>query len=238
MKKYLFLAYPLALYLLLVVPALLFSAPFRAHWHTSPAVLQSFCSIVICVIYGYGRRRKDNIPGRIPWGPALGWGLAGLAVQAAVWLGFCGKVLVTVSWKYYLSESLWSYFWIAVSEELLFREYLITRLRRLHTPLWAILLASSVIFSVSHGEQTLFLFVQRAVMGVGFGWMYYRWNNLTICIATHWVFNAMLSVMQPQQGAIESVYGVPHFGITLLLSLTALLGIIVAYWINKSKFAV
>lgn len=238
MKKYLFLGYPFLCFLSLYIPTLLIGAIFRETLHIPLIIVQSFCDIAICLVYYTGRRRKDSIKDPVSLKMILIWGGIGLSVQAIILFGLCSKALLSLHWTYYVFELIWSFFWVALCEELLFREFLMSRFKRLHTPVWISLVVSALLFALLHKNTSLFVFIQRFLLGVVFGWIYYRMNNITLVVVVHWIFDVVLSVLQKAEVAISAVYSMEHLGLIMVLCALSVLGIIVAYWINKSKFAV
>lgn len=100
-------------------------------------------------------------------------------------------------------------------EEVLFRGFLITRLKFIVRNIWAALIISSLLFGVIHSYQDLLAMVQISIIAVIMGGLFILRGNLTAPILVHTVFDfANLTVYMygpeimnrlQQQGILRSV---------------------------------
>ena len=82
-------------------------------------------------------------------------------------------------------------------EEVLVVGYLITRLRQLHWPFWAVLGTSAVLRGSYHLYQGLGGFLGNAVMGLVFGWFYLRFRRLWPLVIAHSLIDTVVFVAYP-----------------------------------------
>ncbi|MBN1524314.1 MAG: CPBP family intramembrane metalloprotease [Spirochaetales bacterium] len=84
---------------------------------------------------------------------------------------------------------------VGYKEEFFFRSYLFTRLQEMRLPVWAAVLAASVIFGSLHFYQGIMgIFV---TMGIGFifQWLYIQTRNLHVVAAAHALYNFSLFLL-------------------------------------------
>lgn len=92
-------------------------------------------------------------------------------------------------------------FWVA--EELIFRGYLLQKLRR-RLSFRAALLISSAAFSVEHVFGGVPIMVLGFVMSLWFGWLMIKTNSIVAPIIAHWAFDfSALYIYLPLKGITE-----------------------------------
>ncbi|WP_440711213.1 CPBP family intramembrane glutamic endopeptidase [Herbiconiux sp. YIM B11900] len=77
----------------------------------------------------------------------------------------------------------------ALQEELIVIGYLFTRLRQLGWHKWQIILSAAVLRGSYHLYQGIGPFVGNVVMGVVFGWCYWRWGRVMPLVVAHWIID-------------------------------------------------
>ena len=77
----------------------------------------------------------------------------------------------------------------ALSEELIVVAYLFDRFKRLGVGPWATILSSALLRGSYHLYQGFGGFIGNAIMGVVFGWAYYRWGRSLPLIIAHWILD-------------------------------------------------
>jgi membrane protease YdiL (CAAX protease family) len=79
----------------------------------------------------------------------------------------------------------------ALQEELIVVGYLFTRLRQLGWQKWRIILSAAVLRGSYHLYQGIGPFVGNVVMGVVFGWCYWRWGRTMPLVVAHWIIDIL-----------------------------------------------
>jgi membrane protease YdiL (CAAX protease family) len=77
----------------------------------------------------------------------------------------------------------------ALQEEVIVVGYLFTRLRQLGWNKWTIILAAAVLRGSYHLYQGIGPFFGNAVMGIVFGWCYWRWGRVMPLVIAHWTID-------------------------------------------------
>lgn len=77
----------------------------------------------------------------------------------------------------------------ALQEEIIVVGYLFTRLRQLGWGKWRIILSSAVLRGSYHLYQGIGPFFGNVVMGVVFGWCYWRWGRVMPLVIAHWIID-------------------------------------------------
>jgi membrane protease YdiL (CAAX protease family) len=77
----------------------------------------------------------------------------------------------------------------ALQEELIVVGYLFTRLRQLGWHKWQIILSAAVLRGSYHLYQGIGPFFGNVVMGVVFGWCYWRWGRTMPLVVAHWIID-------------------------------------------------
>jgi len=236
MRKVLFLVYPVWLYVVFSLPALLLSSIL----YTKGVDLitgNSFGAMGMVLLHMRRKRKKMTELPAMPWKRIfLVTGV--MMIPAASLTAFLtGKAFPAMHLTPWLINCTWSFFWISCCEELLFREFLITRMKKADFSRWLILMLPALLFSLCHRPESVSLLLQRAVMGIVLGYLYFKKGDIALCISTHWVYNIILYTFQYFLPRVTTMYSASRAALNLLLCLFSLLGIVVAYSINKSKFA-
>lgn len=86
---------------------------------------------------------------------------------------------------------------VAISEETLFRGYLLLRLPDLTRPMWATVLLSAAIFAIGHGYEGTAGVATVGVMGVVFALVYLWRKSLVAPITIHFLQNFLGIVLVP-----------------------------------------
>ncbi|WP_291049322.1 CPBP family intramembrane glutamic endopeptidase [Herbiconiux sp.] len=140
---------------------------------------------------GFDLRRPASDVGR-GWLLVLVIGVPGIALY------FVGRALgITVDVQ---PAPLDTYWWTtpililsalraALQEELIVVAYLFTRLRQLGWHKWQIILSAAVLRGSYHLYQGIGPFVGNVVMGVVFGWCYWRWGRVMPLVIAHWIID-------------------------------------------------
>ncbi|WP_066040401.1 CPBP family intramembrane glutamic endopeptidase [Herbiconiux solani] len=77
----------------------------------------------------------------------------------------------------------------ALQEELIVVGYLFTRLRQLGWSKWTIIGSAAVLRGSYHLYQGIGPFFGNVVMGVVFGWCYWRWGRTMPLVIAHWIID-------------------------------------------------
>jgi membrane protease YdiL (CAAX protease family) len=77
----------------------------------------------------------------------------------------------------------------ALQEELIVVGYLFTRLRQLGLGKWQIILSAAVLRGSYHLYQGIGPFFGNVVMGIVFGWCYWRWGRVMPLVIAHWIID-------------------------------------------------
>jgi len=77
----------------------------------------------------------------------------------------------------------------ALQEELIVVGYLFTRLRQLGWGKWQIILSAAVLRGSYHLYQGIGPFFGNVVMGIVFGWCYWRWGRVMPLVIAHWIID-------------------------------------------------
>ena len=85
----------------------------------------------------------------------------------------------------------------ALSEEIIVVGYLFTRLRELGWGKWTIILSAAVLRGSYHLYQGFGPFVGNAIMGVVFGWCYWRWGRTMPLVIAHSILDVVSFVGYP-----------------------------------------
>lgn len=236
MRKYLFIAYPVGLYLIFGLPVLLLSAILYSGG-IDLLTANSVGAMGITLLHMRRKRRKMTTLPAMPWKRMfLLTGIMMIPVVSFTAV-LTGKAFLQIPLTPWLINCTWSFFWVACCEELLFREFLITRMQEARIPAWVILILPAVMFSLCHRPESLSLLLQRFVLGTCFGFLYLKKRDIALCMATHWVYNMILYTFQYSLPDVTALYSASRAALNVLLCMLSLLGIVVAYSINKSKFA-
>ena len=142
-----------------------------------------------------------------------------------------------MDWKTYLPVVLGTFFWASLSEELLFREFLITRMKETGMTAWVMIPLTALLFSLCHRPETGSLFLQRLVTGMLLGYLYLGSGDIALTVSTHWIYNTIVYTFQMTLPSVTLLYSSGRAGLNVLFCLLSLLGTVVVYSINKSKFA-
>ncbi|MDD4920499.1 MAG: type II CAAX endopeptidase family protein [Bacteroidales bacterium] len=236
MRKVLFLAYPVWLYVVFSLPALLLSAILYTQG-VDIITINSIGAVGMVLLHMRRKRKKMTELPEMPWKRMfLITGIIMIPV-ATLTAGLTGKAFFNMPLTPWLINCTWSFFWISCCEELLFREFLITRMKERGFPWWLILMLPALLFSLCHRPESVSLLIQRAAMGIILGFLYFKIGDIALCISTHWVYNIILYTFQYFLPRVTTLYSASRAALNVLLCMLSLLGIVVAYSINKSKFA-
>ncbi|HOO43289.1 MAG TPA: CPBP family intramembrane metalloprotease [Bacteroidales bacterium] len=237
MRKYLFLAYPVGLYVIFSLPVLLLSVMLKAVFGTDPLMTHAIGAMGMA-LYHIKRKRKQmtNMPA-VPWKRIFF--LAGIMFVPVVTLtlGLTGKAFFKTVTGSFPVIVLGTFFWASLSEELLFREFLTCRMQKTGMSRYIILLLPALMFSLCHRPESASLFAQRFILGTGLGFLFLKTKDLALCTATHWIYNIVIYTFHYTFREVSLLYSPARAALNVLLCLLSLLGIVVAYSINKSKFA-
>lgn len=236
MRKYLFIAYPVWLYVIFSVPTLLISAIL----YTKGAdilTVNSIGSMGMVVAYLKGKRKKTTQWPEISWKRIFLTTGTMLIPVVILTTSLTGKAFLYVDLTTYLINCTWTFFWVSCCEELLFREFLMIRMRKAGMPGWLTLLLPALLFSLCHRPESVSLLVQRMVLGMLLGYIFMKKENIALNVAAHWIYNIVIYTFQCTVQQVTVLYSASRAGLNVLLCLLSLLGIVVAYSINKSKFA-
>ncbi|MBP6867899.1 MAG: CPBP family intramembrane metalloprotease [Bacteroidales bacterium] len=236
MRKVLFIAYPVWLYIIFSLPALLLSAILYTRG-VDLITTNSIGAMGMVLLHMRRKRKKMAELPAMPWKRILMVTGIMLIPVATLTAGLTGKTFFDMHLTPWLINCTWSFFWISCCEELLFREFLITRMKKADFSRWLILMLPALLFSLCHRPESVSLLLQRAVMGIVLGYLYFKKGDIALCISTHWVYNIILYTFQYFLPRVTTMYSASRAALNLLLCLFSLLGIVVAYSINKSKFA-
>ncbi|MFA7088827.1 MAG: CPBP family intramembrane glutamic endopeptidase [Bacteroidales bacterium] len=237
MRKYLFLAYPVGLYVIFSLPVLFISATLKAVLGIDPLLTHVVGAMGMALSHiQVKRKRMTDVPS-VPWKRIFT--LAGIMLipVATLTLSLTGKAFFKTVTGSFPAIVLGTFFWASLSEELLFREFLICRMQKTGMPRWTILLLSAMMFSLCHRPESVSLFSQRFILGAGLGLLFLKTKDLAMCTATHWIYNIVIYTFQYTFQEVSVLYSPARAALNVFLCLLSLLGIVVAYSINKSKFA-
>ena len=205
MRKYLFIAYPVGLYLIFGLPVLLLSAILYSGG-IDLLTANSVGAMGITLLHMRRKRRKMTTLPAMPWKRMfLLTGIMMIPVVSFTAV-LTGKAFLQIPLTPWLINCTWSFFWVACCEELLFREFLITRMQEARIPAWVILILPAVMFSLCHRPESLSLLLQRFVLGTCFGFLYLKKRDIALCMATHWVYNMILYTFQYSLPDVTALY--------------------------------
>lgn len=237
MRKYLFLAYPVGLYVIFSLPVLFLSATLKAVFGIDHLLTHALGAMGMALSHIMVKRKKMTDPGKLPWKQMFS--LAGIMMIPVVTLtlSLTGKAFFNTLTGSFPLITLGTFFWASLSEELLFREFLICRMQKTGMPRWLILLLQALMFSLCHRPESFSMLIQRFMLGAGLGVLFLKTKDLALCTATHWVYNIVIYTFHCTFQEVSTIYSPARAALNVLLCLLSLLGIVVAYSINKSKFA-
>jgi membrane protease YdiL (CAAX protease family) len=69
------------------------------------------------------------------------------------------------------------------------------------------------------------------------GCLYLGSGDIALTVSTHWIYNTIVYTFQMTLPSVTLLYSSGRAGLNVLLCLLSLLGTVVVYSINKSKFA-
>lgn len=190
MKKYRFLFYPLFLLLLTMVSYSVLLIPGHK---LSITAITIFCNTVLLLFYCLHTRKRLRPATGIRW-PLL---LLSLTVNAGLCIGFAflarpRNIVWDCKFIDIFKECVVANGLFAFTEELIFREYLITNMKRLNWKPWICLTVSSLLFTMVHVSDNIPYWLTVFGIGLLMGWLYYRYAALEICIVLHWIYNSMI----------------------------------------------
>ncbi len=237
MRKYLFLAYPVGLYVIFSLPVLFLSATLKAVFGTDPLLTHAVGAMGMALSHITTKRKRMTELGAVPWKRIFS--LAGIMLipVATLTLSLTGKAFFKTITGSYPAIVLGTFFWASLSEELLFREFLTCRMQKTGMPRWIVLLLPALMFSLCHRPESLSMLAQRFFLGTGLGILFLKTKDLALCTATHWIYNILIYTFHYTFQEVSIIYSPARAALNALLCLLSLLGIVVAYSINKSKFA-
>lgn len=236
-KKYGFIAYPVVVYTAFALPSLMLSAVLRTVWQADLLTANALCALGVSIFHLRYKRKKLPAAEKTGYTRLFVMSFLMLSVMAALWLILVGKALSGLNVKFLCLAVFWDFFWIAFMEELIFREYLVKKMEAAGMRLGIMLLVSSVLFSLCHRPDSAGLFLERTVLGALLFLLYFKSRDLSLCVAVHWAYNALIYTFRLVLPAVCEHYSLTRAGLTGFLCLMALLGIIIVYYPNKSKFA-
>lgn len=237
MRKYLFIAYPVWLYVLFTFPALIAAALLKTLLGTDPLIAHMAGAAGMCLTYMAGKRKRMKQLPAVPWKRIFRLSGLMLAPVATLTVILTGKAFSNLDWNTYLPVVLGTFFWASLSEELLFREFLITRMKETGMTAWVMIPLTALLFSLCHRPETGSLFLQRLVTGMLLGYLYLGSGDIALTVSTHWIYNTIVYTFQTTLPSVTLLYSSGRAGLNVLLCLLSLLGTVVVYSINKSKFA-
>jgi membrane protease YdiL (CAAX protease family) len=85
----------------------------------------------------------------------------------------------------------------ALQEEVLVIGYLFTRLAQVGWPKWRIIVVAAALRGSYHLYQGFGPFVGNFVMGIVFGWCYWRWGRVMPLVIAHWIIDVASFVGYP-----------------------------------------
>ncbi|NLA15130.1 MAG: CPBP family intramembrane metalloprotease [Bacteroidales bacterium] len=235
MRKYLFLFYPLCLYCIFSLPALLVSALLYSKG-TDLFIANAIATTGMALFYLRGKRRKTEGLTHLPWNRMFLLAGAFLVPIVLLIIFFTGKAWVRIDLTTYLINCLLSFFSISLCEELLFREFLTVRMRAATLPRWTVLLIPALMFSLCHRPESGSLFLQRLLLGTGLGFLYQR-GGMALCVSAHWVYNIVLYTFHTTLPHMTALYTASRAALCTVLCLSFLLVSVIAYCLIISKFA-
>jgi len=237
MRKYLFLAYPVGLYVIFSLPVLFLSATLKAVFGTDPLLTHAVGAMGMVLSHIQVKRKQMTDVPAVPWKRIFS--LAGIMLipVATLTLILTGKAFFNTVTGSFPAIVLGTFFWASLSEELLFREFLTCRMQKIGMPFWIILLLPALLFSLCHRPESVSLLAQRFILGTVLGFLFLKTKDLALCSATHWIYNIVIYTFHYTFQEVSVVYSPARAALNVFLCLLSLLGIVVAYSINKSKFA-
>ena len=119
-----------------------------------------------------------------------------------------------------------------ILEELLFRGVIQRRIQAMTHKAWVAIIASALIFGVVHGNQAQIIFA--SLMGLMFGWLYYRTGSLLPSIVGHVVNNSVAAINMILYGntTIEEQMNGP-LAMWLWAAVAIVICCIAAGWLNR-----
>lgn len=235
--SYGFIAYPVLVYIAFALPSLLLSALLRGVWHADLLTANALCALGVCIYHLRYKRKKLPSIEKIDYKRLFVMSFLMLSSMAFLWGLLAGRALKGLNAGSLCLAVFWNFFWIAFMEELIFREYLAKKMEAAGMHPGIMILISSVLFSLCHRPDSAGLFLERAVLGALLFLLYFRSRDLPLCVAAHWAYNALIHTFRLALPAVCDYYSLTRAGFTGFLCLIILLGIIIVYYPNKSKFA-
>ena len=153
-------------------------------------------TLLVWLLYRFAHHRRlpwlwSVTPG-VRWRYALACLLASLVVFGALaaWTALRGPgANPPANWGWYLAFILVTTPFQALGEEVLFRGYLMQLCGTLVRSPWFAIAATSVVFALFHGTQSVWLFCGRLVFGLAAGVLVWRTGGLEAGVVAHTVNN-------------------------------------------------
>ena len=141
--------------------------------------------LVILFYYLSIRKKQPFQPlGRCSWKSFLiiyGFSVIYLSIFALI----CLPVQVLTPALYVIYACFIRFIFVGLAEELIFREYIISKMVEHQYKPWAAIIISSVIFTLVHFPGQWNHAILGGVLGLAFGWFYVKTKDLGISIALH-----------------------------------------------------
>lgn len=235
MRKYLFLAYPICLYVVFSLSVV----PLFALFYTCGIdliIANSLGTLGMTLTYLFGKRKKTEGLTAVPWRSIFL--LTGTMALPVVLLSLLLtiKAFGSIDLTTYLINCTWSFFCISLCEELLFREFLTVRMKTAKMPNFLILLLPALLFSLCHRPESVSFLLQRFILGTLLGYLYQK-GGLALCVAVHWMYDIIIYTFHTTLPYVTTCYSAARAALHATLCLLSLFIMVVVYCLNKSKFA-
>ncbi|MBO3270555.1 CPBP family intramembrane glutamic endopeptidase [Hymenobacter defluvii] len=211
---------------------------------TNAAILSVLINVALMLVL---RRKAGRQWARIQWkGQAKPWIYAALPILVITY-GIVASTLVELfhlpnwmetTFRDLVKQPLLALFLFCVSapllEELIFRGVMLTGLLRNYRP-WVAISQSALLFGLMHMNPAQI--VGAGLIGLLFGWLYYRTRSLSLCIVAHMfnnllAFLAMTDAKLSKRETMREIFGTDLlFGLALLISV--LLVVLIVWQIHK-----
>lgn len=204
MKKYGFLFYPLLLVPVLII-GLICSSFIQEQNSFSIALIMSICNLCILLIYVLSTRPRLKPEGSICWPKLLFMFGISLGLIIIFYLCCWSKTMDRPYWVELVQEIILLGGLTALTEELIFREYMITKMQRLGWSAWTCIVVSCLIFTFIHASHSGIYTLSLIACGIYTGWLYYRYRALESCIIVHWSYNGLYYILNRLVSTPEAV---------------------------------
>lgn len=99
--------------------------------------------------------------------------------------------LLDLPWPRLIAGLLIAILWVPFAEEVIFRGWLFKSLQRTRPGIWLALPVTTLIFALMHSFYSPGGVLVIALLGALLGWLRWKFDQLTLCIAAHALYNGL-----------------------------------------------